>query len=407
MDMRRVAVLLMCLVCTTGFGQSTLPELKALADAHQWADLRDAAAKSEHATFYRAIAAAVFNEPGAEGLFRSVIRNDPHSEEAYQSYDWLSNMYLKTGRYRSLEAVMEARWAAFPNKKGVASEKKELVPFRGLPDQKNGERRISTLHHDPHSFGVSLTINNKQVEFFFDDGADFSCISELEAKRLGMEIREATGSVGTMTREASFRTAIAHNVTIGAMHFEDVSFAVFPDDQEPWSLTPLGNRGIIGLPLMVATGTFRWKADGTLIIGEEPEPLNAQESNLFFDVGKRPVLKVGFQGQEIWTALDTGAMTTDIYAAFAQRFSEYLKKNGKAGQNEIRGIGGAETYDSIDVPELPLEVGGREVMLKPAHVLTKRSERRDWIFANVGKDLLTQTSGFKIDFGAMKLTLEP
>jgi hypothetical protein len=391
---------------STAHGQVATADLKVLADTHRWAELRNEAAKNENAIFYRAIAAAIFNEPEAEALFKSAIHNNPTSEEAYESYDWLANLYLKSGRYQSLTATMEARWTTFPNKKGVASEKKGLTPFRGLPDQKNGSRRVSMLHHDAQSFSVSLTINHKQVKFFFDDGADVSCISEKEAKRLGMKVRDAAGSMGSMTKDSSFRMATAHRVTIGAMHFKDVSFAVFPDDQEPMSLVPLGERGIIGLPLMIATGTFHWKSDGTLILGEEPNPLNALQANLFFESGKRPVLKAAFLGQDIWTALDSGAMTTDIYAPFAQRFSGYLKENGKIGRNEIRGMGGAETFDSIDVPDLALKIGGREVTLRPAHILTKRTERRDWILANVGKDLLTQTSGFTIDFRAMTLTLE-
>jgi hypothetical protein len=185
-----------------------------------------------------------------------------------------------------------------------------------------------------------------------------------------------------------------------------VSFAVFPDYQEPWSLAKLGERGIIGLPLVVGVGTLHWRADGTLTVGEKPEQLDAQRANLFFGDGHHVVLKAGFQGQDILTALDSGAMTTDIYAAFADRFAEYLKKNGTPGKNEIRGIGGAETYDSIDISELRFELGGREVLLKPAHVYTKQSSSKKWILANFGKDLLTQTAGFTIDFGAMRLTLE-
>jgi hypothetical protein len=265
---------------------------------------------------------------------------------------------------------------------------------------------MSVLQHDAQSFSVSLTVNQKPAKFFFDDGADFSCISEQRAKQLGMEIHETAGSVGSMTRETGFRMAVAHDVTIGSMHFQDVSFAVFPDDQEPMSVVPLEERGIIGIPLMNATGTFHWKADGTLTIGAKPKSLNPSRANLFLDAGKRPVVKISFQGQDVWTALDTGAMNTDVYAPFAKRFADYLKQNGNPGHTEIRGMGGADTFDSIDVPALQLQLAERDVVLRPARILTKRSERRDWIFANVGKDLLTQTSGFTLDFRAMKLTLE-
>ncbi|MCU1322449.1 MAG: hypothetical protein JWM43_2098 [Acidobacteriaceae bacterium] len=404
--MQRAAALLVGLICSIAFGQSTPADLKTLADAHRWVELRGAAAKDEHAKFFRGVAAAAFNEPQAESLFKSVIRDDPHSEEAYQAYDWLCNIYLKTGRYHSLAEIAEARWAAFPNKKSVASEKKSLAPFLVLPDQENGRLRVSTLHHDAKSFAVSLMVNHKSAKFFFDNGADVSCMSELEAKRLGMEIRETSGSMGTMTRDASFRTAVAHDVTIGIIHFKEVSFAIFPDDQEPWSLVPLGERGIIGLPLMIATGVFDWKADGNLTIGARPESLEPERANLFFGDGHHVFINASFQGQDIWTSLDSGAMTTDIYASFAERFADYLKKNGKSGSTELRGLGGAETYESIDVPELAFELGGRQVVLRPAHVYTKQYSVRKWVLGNFGKDLLTQTTGFKIDFGAMRLTIE-
>jgi hypothetical protein len=45
-------------------------------------------------------------------------------------------------------------------------------------------------------------------------------------------------------------------------------------------------------------------------------------------------------------------------------------------------------------------------MQRPAHVYTTQNASRMWILGNFGKDLMTQTSGFTIDFGAMTLTLE-
>jgi hypothetical protein len=60
----------------------------------------------------------------------------------------------------------------------------------------------------------------------------------------------------------------------------------------------------------------------------------------------------------------------------------------------------------MDVPALPLEIAGQTLTLRPAHIMTKRNEHRDWIFANIGKDLYMQTSGFTLDFQAMRLTLQ-
>jgi hypothetical protein len=409
-----VSTLLKLLCLSSGFLGTSLPlvaqqqetsSLKQLASDHRWSELREAAART-HATFYQAMGAAVFNEPQAEKLFRLVIAESPASEEAYDAYDWLSNIYMKSGRYHSLETVLKARWAAFPNKSGVATERADLAPFRGLPDQENGPRKASVLAHEHDSLSVAVSVNGKPASFLFDDGADISSISEDEAKALGMTIHAASGSIHSMTKDAAFRMAVAKDVVIGKMHFHNVSFAVFPDAQEPWSLVPKDQRGIIGLPLMVGTGSFEWSADGTITIAGKSQPLKPSNANLFFDGGKRPVVAAQFQGTDLWLALDTGATTTDVYASFAERFPQYLAEHGTAAKNEIRGIGGAETYEAVNLPELPLTIGGQQVMLRSVSVMTGHSNWRKWIAANLGKDLLLQTGGFRVDFGAMTLSLE-
>ena len=387
-------------------GQNSQLNFDELVNQRRWVELRSAVAKSNQADFYRGVAAAVFNQPDAESLFKAVIRAEPSSEHSYEAYNWLANLYQKSGRYHSLAVIRQAQWKAFPNNKVITSQQKEDTPFMALPDQKNGARRSFTFHHDGDSLPAPATINGKHVEFFFDNGADLSCISENEAKRLGMTLSDASGSMGTMTQSVAFHMATAKNVTIGKMHFNNVSFAVFPDNQPPMSFVPMGQRGIFGLPLVVAIGTFDWNANGTLTIGGRPQRLVPEKSNLIFDYGDHVVLRASFQDQPIWTAFDSGASTTDIYAPFARRFSEYLQHDGKAGKNEIIGIGGSENYDSIDLPALLLEISGKRLTLRPAHVMTKRQDHRDWIFANVGKDLYMQTSGFTLDFQAMRLNLE-
>ncbi len=407
MKLRSISlVLVLSLVSYVLRAQVSAPNLDDLVRQRRWSKLRSAVAQSENAGYYRAVVAAVFSDPEAESLFKQVIQDAPGSEHAYEAYDWLANIYQKSGRYHSLATIRQDQWKAFPDKKAIASQKKEDAPFMNLPDQVNGPRVTSIIHHDGHSLPAPAMINGKHVEFFFDNGADLSCISEDEAKRLEMTFSSSSGSMGTMTQSVTFRMATAKTVTIGKMHFRNVSFAVFPDNQPPMSLVPLGHRGIMGLPILVAIGKFRWDANGTLMIGEKSERLLPERSNLTFDAGDHVVLEAKFQGEPIWTSFDSGASTTDIFAPFAHRFSDYLQQHGKVGNNQIIGIGGAENYDAIDVPELSIQIDEKSLTLRPAHIMTKRQDHRDWIFANVGKDLYMQTSGFTLDFQAMRLSLK-
>src|SRR6478752_6310324 len=57
----------------------------------------------------RGVVASVFGDDlTAEGLLRSVIVSSPHSEQAYESFEWLTHIYFRNGRYRTLMANMEA-----------------------------------------------------------------------------------------------------------------------------------------------------------------------------------------------------------------------------------------------------------------------------------------------------------
>ncbi|QEE27073.1 hypothetical protein FTW19_03025 [Terriglobus albidus] len=402
----KICLLALSMVSPSTRAQVTSSTLDDLVRERRWSELRIAASKDSNADFYNAVAAAVYNDSKAESLFKQVVQEAPTSEHAYEAYNWLANLYQKSGRYHSLVAIRQEQWKLFPGKEEVASQRKEDAPFMNLPDQENGPRAASVLRHDGHSLPAPATINGKHVEFFFDNGADLSCISENEAKRLGLTFSNSTGILGTMAQSVGFRMATAKRVTIGKMHFRNVSFAVFPDDQPPMSLVPMDHRGIIGLPLMVAIATFRWDAKGTLTIGEEPHEFVPERSNLIFDAGDHLVLQAKFQENPIWMSLDSGATTTDIYAPFARKFSDYLQQHGRAGKNEIIGLGGTESNDAIDVSELSFQVDGKNLTLSPAHIMTKRQDHRDWIFANAGKDLYMQTSGFVLDLYAMKLILK-
>lgn len=85
--------------------------------------------------------------------------------------------------------------------------------------------------------------------------------------------------------------------------------------------------------------------------------------------------------------LDTGAQTTDLYENFAKAFASLVNEAGMKDSTEVRGVSHAESFDSMTLPELKLNVGHLDVMLRPAH--------------------LKQGRAFKIDFTTMRLELEP
>ncbi|HVQ27953.1 MAG TPA: retropepsin-like aspartic protease, partial [Vicinamibacteria bacterium] len=353
---------------------------------------------------YRGAVAAAFNDARAERLLRSVIDSAPASDDAYEAYEGLSHLYLRDGQYLHMIEAMERRWASFPGRAAEAGEREAMAPFRDLPDQHRVAFGAATLRHEGNIF-VPLSIQGGAARYFFDTGAWLSCMSESEARRLGLTASAGRGSVGTSTgASVGLRMAVAREVVVGTTRFENVSFAVFPDDQEPWSGLPLGQRGIIGIPLLLGLQTVRWSHDGTVTVGQEARPLRIEEANLIFD-DDHLVATVGFEKERVRLTLDTGAETTDLYQGFAEQFATLLSRTGQKGVHQVRGVGQAETFESVSLPEAHFEVGGRDTVLRPAHVLLKSIGAKRST-GNLGIDLLQQAAAFRIDLGAMTLELE-
>jgi len=382
------------------------PELRSLYEAHKWKELAVRVESAKGLPLYEGAIGVLFNqdEQRTEHLLLSVISGTPRSSEAYEASEWLSHLYLYRGQYRRLLSIMERRWAAFPDKKDKAQEQTSLAGFRGLPDQVTSRAGQATLEHDPGSIFIHLTIDGRSATYFFDTGAWVSCMSESEAKRLHLDIRSTSGTMGQIAgAQVGFRTAVARTVTVGSTEFKDVSFAVFPDNQEPWSDLPVGRKGILGMPLLVGLQTLRWETHGGANFGNPPQPFDLQKANLTFDQDHL-VATAMIENQEVSGTVDTGATRTDLYRRFADRFADLLKRGGKKDSTEVHGVGHAEKFESVTLPELKIEIGGSDAVLSPAHVLLK-SLGPECCVGNFGLDLFKQGRALEIDFHAMTLRL--
>jgi hypothetical protein len=208
--------------------------------------------------------------------------------------------------------------------------------------------------------------------------------------------------MGTMTNRTSFRTAVADELVVGGVRLKNVSFTVLPDASEPWSLLPLGRRGAIGIPVILAFRTLRWAQDGTVRIGEKPAPFDVHNANLMFD-NDHLAISVRLEGRTAFGAVDTGAEGTNLFRGMAVQFPSILE-SGKKGTTQVRGLGGTESYESVTIPEITFEIGGIHAILRDQNVLMNRGTRS--YIGNFGLDIFQQGRAFKFDFTAMRLELE-
>lgn len=166
---------------------------------------------------------------------------------------------------------------------------------------------------------------------------------------------------------------------------------------------PPGERGIIGLPVLIAFQALRWTADGAFEIGPEPRT-DAAGASLWFD-GLAPVVRLQYQGRPLDFLLDTGnSAGTQLWERFAREFPDLVRERGVKGKEFLAQIGGAGDRDVVTLPEIRLGIGALDAVLRPAHIFS-RPVGNDRHHGNLGLDLLGQAHEVVVDFRSMTVRL--
>ena len=249
-------------------------DLRSLYDGHHWFQLRDAVSKTESRRIYQGAVAAAFNQRDEpEICVQRAIAATSASDESAAARELLIHLYMRAGQYSKAVARMKEQIASKSGKPPPSGDQAMLAVISQLPDQITASRGASTLRYEMRgaSLSVTLNINGKPVNFLLDSDSNMSVISESEASRLGMSVLQGDISVAGVTGTAGgARIAVAKELVAGSIRFKNVAFLVLRDDQDPFVDWPAGTRGILGLPVMLALETLRWRPHGTIDIGFTP-----------------------------------------------------------------------------------------------------------------------------------------
>ena len=379
---------------------------KTAYDANQVFLLRDAIAHARAPLFYRAAVEASLNHVQvAEKDLRSVIRKNLHSDDTYEAHDLLANMYFRNGMYHEGFHEILAALQERPNSSDAKSMLPLLTALNGLPKTAVKKSKPSSLQIDPGSTFLPLKINDRDAEFFFDTGAAISVMGASEATALGLMSKSVKGRLDDASGQGIYglQITLVSDLRIGGLHLQNVPFIVVADTGEPWTDLPQSKHGIIGLPLLLAMHTLRWRPTGQFEFGFPAQALNVADCNLLFH-NSNPVINVLVEGKHLDFTLDTGAVDTDLNPEFARSLPSLIK-SGTPENRSIEGLGGRTNSPSILLPFVLLSIGGKNVFLRPAHVFTEHGNGT-WAAGNLGMDLLKQAHSFAIDFGAMTLRLQ-
>lgn len=287
-----------------------------------------------------------------------------------------------------------------------------LAAIASAPDQVTAERKAVSLRFQMRRGNpfLPVSINRRTALYMIDTNASFSMICESEARRLGMLVRDvpehSAGLIAITGAEIPVKVATAAELNIGGFVIHNVAFLVLRDNQEPFLNLASNERGILGISVVTALETMRWSDSGKWEAAFASAPRDLSRANLCFD-GSALVAEAQIRKRKIRMVVDTGSEATTLWPPFAREFAAALQLAGTKTQTELNGIGDTAAVDSITLPELPIQIGGFDTLLRPAVILqsktTPESERHH---GRLGFDLLQQARRATVDLKAMRLTLE-
>jgi clan AA aspartic protease (TIGR02281 family) len=408
----RLAIVLMALVGPTSCTRSPAADadqLRALADSHQWFALRDAVQNMAHPPLlYRGAVACAFNDvKRCEQDMQRVVHGGSAADRA-DAHGFLMVLDAMAGRFRLAMIDSKERLKLRGTLSAPDGLHAVLSAFGQYADLTVVSRRPSSVPYERAAghLLIPVSINGGSARYILDTGANFSGVTESEAKRLGLKTSEVHAhNLGDSTgRGFSLgKLAIADRMEIGNLRLKNVPFMVVDDDLDAFAELPADARGAIGMQVLLACGTIRWNSAGTVELGGHAERASVGRANLCFD-GLQPLAEGSFGSAKLVFVLDTGDSESHLSSRFAREFAALVKERGKPDTWSLSGLGGTVEAQTTILPDFRLEVGGLAAALQPVHVLGKVAGS-EFHHGVIGMDFLDQATEVTIDFRAMRMTL--
>jgi hypothetical protein len=361
--------------------------------------------------FYRALLAGRFGheESAIEDLHR-FLATRPSPELERKANEELASALVRIGRYGEASAAWTEALRLTPeadeDRGGNENARDLFAALRDVPPQSvefgdGGPVRATGSHGI--QWNVPVEVGGHPAVWIFDTGASISTLSESEAKRLGLTIRDSSAYInGSTAKKNPLRLAVAPELSFGPARLRNVVFLVLRDQALYVAPVKYQINGILGLPVIRAMGRVRMPVKGTITI-EPGAPLPPGEPNMFYD-RLAPYVEVRHGQRTGQMFLDTGANRSAVYASFREALGLGESARLKTGHEKSAGVGGIVQQTVARIPKLDLEVLGKPVELRKISLLPQPPGDGRWFDGVLGIDAMPR--GFTLDFRAMQFSPE-
>jgi predicted aspartyl protease len=315
---------------------------------------------------------------------------------------------IRLFQYKSADSVctlLLSKYSAFLDGETIREIKntsaivKALVNIPPQTIERQGDFEINYKRDLVNLIRIPVTINEETEDFIFDTGANFSCITESQAKEMGIKMLDADFAVTSSSKSAlSSKLGVADKLMIGNITFRNVVFIVLPDKSLKFAGGIYKIRGIIGLPVIAQMKQVTITKAGKLLSTEKYSGVHKMNMGL---EGNTPFVSVNFYGQDHNYVFDTGAAASVFGNKFYTVYKDSLA-SAEEGTAHMGGAGGVQKVSTRVMKHVHYGFGGMTGILKS--ITIQQSGVTDVLgqhYGIVGEDIFMQWETMVINFDGM------
>lgn len=241
-------------------------------------------------------------------------------------------------------------------------------------------------------------------DFIFDTGANISTISEGQAKKMNLRIRDINVDVGSSTSASvQSKLAVADSLYLGGILFENVLFLVMPDEKLTFPEIDYQIHGIIGFPVIHQLGEVHLHKDGSITAPKIHQ--QRTQKNMFLE-GLNPVVQLISDKDTLLFTFDTGAKQSELSFNYYKKHKSQIERDGKSEENIRGGAGGMYEVNEFILNNFPIKIGTKSTSLPSISVTLEEYAFNKHFDGNLGQDVFTQFNTLIINFKLMFVDFE-
>jgi len=324
-------------------------------------------------------------------------------------YRLQSDSYFKTYQYAKAannDSILLKNCARILPKADVDDINNDLLRFNALkkvPPQQTIIKNNSSIPWKKDKIGlieIPVISNGQTFSAIFDTRANISSITQTYARKLGLRILDASYNESSGATGITFKTGIgiADSLLIGNILIRNAVFQVMPDSILYIAPIKFQLNIILGFPVIEQLEEVDLFKDGRMVI-----PLTPSASNLhnFALDGLDPVISLKSGKDTLSFHFDSGAVTSDLYSAYFEKYKNLILKTGIKKSAEIGGAGGSQKKKVYVLPTVKLFLGDIPATIDSITVFEKKTYPNQILYGNLGQDFMANFSEMVFNFKYM------